>query len=170
MVNFKPGDHLPTSFSLQQDQTELLLKESEESLEIYTIPLYNNVINFTFTRLSDVFLSFNALFMAHVSCNVMDLLSFPWCVLLWMHTFPFPFSSLYHLFGVNFVNPSSFEFLADNADRQAQVHQILAIVKRRDAVSGVMFWLDATVAHSGLAFRPASSWFFFLSEQEKGKI
>ena len=38
-------------------------------------------------------LSFNALFMAHVSCNVMDLLSFPWCVLLWMHTFPFPFSS-----------------------------------------------------------------------------
>ena len=40
VVNCKQGNHLPTSgFSLQQDQTELLLEESEERLESFTIPL-----------------------------------------------------------------------------------------------------------------------------------
>ena len=40
MVNYKLGNHLPTSFFLQQDQTELLQEESEEKLESYTIPLW----------------------------------------------------------------------------------------------------------------------------------
>ena len=53
MVNYKLGNHLSTSFFLQQDQTELLQEESEERLESYTILC--DVINFTFTRLSDVF-------------------------------------------------------------------------------------------------------------------
>ena len=56
-------------------------------------------------------------------------------------------------------------------NRQAQAHQMLAIVKRRDAVSGAMFRFGFSTSLFVLFFLILFIYLFFLiSKQEKGKI
>ena len=108
--------------------------------------------------------------MAHVSCNVMD---FHGAFCFGCTTFPFHSLVLYHLFSVKFVNLFSFEFsVTMQTNRQAQAHQMLAIVKRRDAVSGAMFRFGFSTSLFVLFFILFILFiiYFLISKQEKGKI
>ena len=53
---------------------------------------------------------------------------------------------------------------------QAQAHQMLAIVKRRDAVSGAMFRFGFSTSLFVLFFNFIYLFIFLISKQEKGKI
>ena len=54
-------------------------------------------------------------------------------------------------------------------NRQAQAHQMLAIVKRRDAVSGAMFRFGFSTSLFVLFFYFIYLFIFLISKQEKGK-